>query len=157
MLIFVHDELEGSGELGFKRGDVDFAVALSGVAVADLEICTFGVDRDVEGGSGDHFLVVDIAGMHPRRGGVPLASGRGDAHAAEEGMEREIDAGSEVADHFCAVEGDDAGFAVGKVVGQEAAAGSERVAGPRDVDVDFFGCGSRGRRQARLLRWRRDR
>ena len=39
---------------------------------------------------------------------------------------------------FCAVERDDAGVAVGEVVGEEAAAGAEGVAGPGDVDVDFL-------------------
>ena len=53
-------------------------------------------------------------------------------------MERDFDAGCEVADHFCAVERDDAGFAVGEVVGEEAAAGSEGVACPGDVDVDLL-------------------
>jgi len=47
MLIFVDDELKGAGELGFEGGDVDFAVALSGVAVADFEVGTFGVDGDI--------------------------------------------------------------------------------------------------------------
>ena len=134
------DELEGAGELGFEGGDVDFAVALAGVAVACFEEGAFGVDGDVEGGAGDHLLVVDVAGVHPGWGGVVLAGGlgRGDAHAAEEGMERDVDAGGEVADHLFAVEGDDAGVAVGEVVGEEAAAGAEAVAGPGDVDVDFL-------------------
>ena len=98
---FVDDELEGSGELSFKGGDVDFAVALSGVAVADLKVGAFGVDGEIEGGAGDDLLVVHVAGVHPGWGGVVLAAGcGGDAHAAEEGMERDVDAGSEVADHL---------------------------------------------------------
>ena len=94
----------------------------------------------IEGGAGDHLLVVDVAGVHPGWGGVVLAGGfgRGDAHAAEEGMKGDVDAGGEVADHLFAVEGDDAGVAVGEVVGEEAAAGAEAVAGPGDVDVDFL-------------------
>jgi hypothetical protein len=136
---FVDDELKGAGELGFEGGDVDFAVALAGVAVADFEVGSFGVDGDEEGGAGDHLLVVDVAGVHPGWGGVVFATlGGGDAHAAEEGVEGDVDAGSEVADHLGAVERDDAGFAVGEVVGQEAAAGTEGVAGPGDVDVDFL-------------------
>ncbi len=133
-------ELEGAGELGFESGDVDFAVALAGVAVADFEESAFGVDGDVEGGAGDHLLIVDVAGVHPGWGGVVLAGGLGwgDAHAAEEGVEGDVDAGGEVADHLFAVEGDDAGAAVGEVVGEEAAASTEAVAGPRDVDVDFL-------------------
>jgi len=101
----VDDELKGAGELGFHGGDVDFAVALAGVAIANFEVGAFGVDRDEEGGAGDHLLVVDVASVHPGRGGVVLAGGlgRGDAHAAEEGMKRDIDAGGEKADHLFAV------------------------------------------------------
>jgi hypothetical protein len=53
-------------------------------------------------------------------------------------MKRNVDAGGEVADHLRAVERDDAGVTVGEVVGEEAAAGAEGVAGPSDVDVDFL-------------------
>ncbi len=126
--------------MGFEGGDVDFAVALAGVAVACFEESTFGVDGDVEGGAGDHLFVVDVAGVHPGWGGVVLAGGLGwgDAHAAEEGVEGDVDAGGEVADHVVAVERDDAGAAVGEVVGEEAAAGAEAVAGPGDVDGDLL-------------------
>ncbi len=37
-----------------------------------------------------------------------------------------------------AVERDDAGFAVGEIVGEEAAACAEGVAGPGDVNVDLL-------------------
>ena len=47
-------------------------------------------------------------------------------------------AGSEVADHPGAIQGYEAGVAVGEVVGEEAAAGAEGVAGPGDVDVDLL-------------------
>ncbi len=137
---FVDDELEGSGELGFEGGDVDFAVALACVAVADFKEGSGGVDGNVEGGAGDHLLVVDVASVHPGWGGVvaPGAFGWGDAHAAEEGVEWDGDTGGEVGGHAVAVEEDDFGAAVGEVVGEEAAAGAEAVAGPGDVDVDFF-------------------
>ncbi len=140
MLIFMDDELEGAGELGFERGDVDFAVALAGVAVSYFEVGALGVDGNVESGAGDHLFVVDVAGVHPGWGGVVFAGGfgRGDTHAAEEGVEGDVDAGGEVADHLFAVEWDDAGAAVGEVVGEEAATGAEAVAGPGDVDVDFL-------------------
>ena len=136
----VDDELEGAGELSFERGDVDFAVALIGVAVAYFKERAFGVDGIVDGGAGDELFIVHVATVHPGWGGVVLAGGFGwcDAHAAEEGMEGNVDAGSEVADHLFAVERDEAGVAVGEVVGQEAAAGAEGVAGPGDVDVDFL-------------------
>src|SRR5580692_13030184 len=53
-------------------------------------------------------------------------------------MERDVDAGCEVADHRGAVEGNDAGAAVGEVVGEEATASAKAVACPGDVDVDFL-------------------
>jgi len=140
MLIFMDDELEGSGELGLHGGDVDLSVALAGVAVAYLEEAAFGVDGDVEGGSSYHLFVVDVAGVHPGRCGVPLTGGlgRGDAHAAEEGMKRDVDAGAEVADHLVAIQRDEPGVAVGEVVREEAAACAEAVAGPGNVDVDLL-------------------
>ena len=67
---FMHDELEGSGELGFESGDVDLAVALVGVTVTGLKESAFGVDGIIDGGSGDELLVVHVATVHPGRGGV---------------------------------------------------------------------------------------
>jgi hypothetical protein len=136
---FMNDELEGSGELSFKRSDIDFPVALTGVAVAYFKVRAFGVDREIDGGTGDELLVVHIAAMHPGGSGVVLAAGRsGDTHAAEEGMKRNVDAASEVADHLGAIERDEAGMAVGEVVGEKTAAGAEGVARPGDVDVNLL-------------------
>ena len=134
----VEDELEGAGELGLHGGDVDLAVALAGVAVADFEVCAFGVDGDVEGGACGEFLVVHVAGIHPGWGGVGFAGGGGDAHGAEEGVQRDVDLGGEVTDHFFAVEADDFGPGVGEVVGEEATARAKGVAGPGDVDGDLL-------------------
>ena len=138
-VLLVDDELEGAGELGFHGGDVDLAVALAGVAVASFEERAFGMDGDEEGGAFDHLLVVHVAGVDIGRGGVELAHlrRRRDAHAAEEGVQRDGDAGREGGGHFLKVEGDDLGVAVGKVGSEEAVlAGS--VAGPGNVDVDFL-------------------
>ena len=95
-----------------------------------------GVEDD---GAGGEFLVVHVAAVHPGRRGVPLAGGLGrrNAHGAEEGVERDGDAGGEVGGHLLAVEGNDFGAAVGEVVGEEAAAGAEAVAGEVGGDVDF--------------------
>jgi hypothetical protein len=136
----VDDELEGSGELGFEGGDVDFAISLVGVAVSCFKESAFGVDGIEDGGAGDELFVVHVAAVHPGWGGVVLAGGLGrcDADAAEEGVERNVDAGGEVADHLFAIEGDEAGVTVGEVVGEEAAADAEAVAGPGNVDVDFL-------------------
>lgn len=135
----MHDELKGSGELSFERCDIDFAIALVGMAVARFKERTFGVDGIVNRRAGDQLFVVHIAAVHPGRGGVVTTCGfgRGDADAAKERMKGNFNAGGKVADHLFAVEGDDASFAVRKVVGQEATADSEGVARPRDVDVDF--------------------
>ena len=67
-----------------------------------------------------------------------LPDGGGDAHGAEEGVQRDLNAGGEVGEHLCAIERDDFGAGVGEVVGQEAAAGAKGVAGPGDVDGDFL-------------------
>ena len=48
-----------------------------------------------------------------------------------------VDAGGEVREHLGAVERDDFGAAVGEVVGEEAAAGAEAVAGEVGVELDF--------------------
>ena len=138
-IAFVDDELEGAGELGFEGRDVDFAVALTGVTVADFKVRAFGIDGEIDGSAGDELLVVHVAAVHPRRSGVVLASrSSGDPHAAEEWMKRNVDAGREVADHLCTVEWDDTGVAVREVVGEKTAAGAEGVAGPSDVDIDFL-------------------
>jgi hypothetical protein len=136
---FMHDELKGSGELGFEGCDVDFAVALVGVTVACFKERALSVDRIEDSSASDEFLVVHVAAVHPWWGGVVATGGFGwgDADAAEERVEGDLDAGSEAADHLFAVERDDPRFAVRKVVGQETAADAERVAGPWDVDVDL--------------------
>ncbi len=66
----------------------------------------------------------------------------GDAHAAEEGVERDVDAGGEAAQHAFPVEGNDAAVAGFEVFGEEAGAGTEAVVGPGDghgdlLDVEF--------------------
>ena len=49
---FVQNELEGAGEEGFEGGDVDFAVALSGVAVAGFKEAACCVDGVEDYGAG---------------------------------------------------------------------------------------------------------
>ena len=69
--------------------------------------------------------------------GVDLAAGRCNAHAAEERVQRDVDAWREVREHGFAVERDDAGAAVGELHGQEATAQAETVAG--EVGVELHG------------------
>jgi hypothetical protein len=85
--------LKGSGEKRLHGGDVDFAVALAGVAVADLKERSFGVDGKEERRAGNQLLVVHVAGVHPRRRAIDPAGrlGRSDAHAAEERMKRNLE------------------------------------------------------------------
>ena len=68
---------------------------------------------------------------------VDLAAGRRDPHAAEEGVQRQLDAWREVGDHFVAVERNDFKAAVGILHGQKAAAESEGIAGEVDIDIDL--------------------
>ncbi len=138
--VFADDEAEGTGERGFHGGDVDFAIALAGVAVADLEEGAFDVDGDVEGGAFDEVAVIHVAGVGAGGRAVELAGGgwRGDAHAAEEGVQGEGDVGGEAGDHVPAVEGDDAAVAILKILFEKAGGGAEAVVGPGDGEGDFF-------------------
>ena len=95
-----HEEAEGPGQRGLQGGDVHLAVTLAGVPVADLEERARDVDRDEQRGARDEFLVIEVAGVHARRGAVHPARGlrRGDAHAAEERAERDLDPLGEAGD-----------------------------------------------------------
>src|SRR4051812_11738547 len=79
-------EAEGAVERSLEGGDVYLSVALSGVSVTDFEERSFHVHGNVEGGARDQFLVVEIAGVNPRRRTVdaPIREGRRDAHAPKE-------------------------------------------------------------------------
>ena len=60
---------------------------------------------------------------------------RGDAYAPEEGVEGDIDAFGEVAEHFFCVEVDDAHLAIEDLVGEEAGL-TDGVIAVRDGEVD---------------------
>ena len=93
--VFAHDELERADQGSLHSGDVDFAVALAGVAVADLEERAGGVHGNVQRSAGDKVFVVEIAGVNPGRIAADAAGGfrRSDAHTAEKWGERDVDAG----------------------------------------------------------------
>src|SRR6202453_2716791 len=93
MLVLVNNEPECSREEGFESGDIDFTVALSGVAVANFKERALGVDGNVECSAGDQLLVIDVARVHPRWRTVDAAGGgwRRITHAAKEGGERNVD------------------------------------------------------------------
>src|SRR5579883_252594 len=138
--VLAHDELEGSRERGFHRGDVRLAIALSGVAVAGLEERAFHVYRNVEGGALDEVFVIQIAGVDAGRAAVDAAGDlrRRHPHAAEERMERDCDAGAEMGDHALAVERDDLAAASLEIPRrQHAAVRAEAVRGIRGVEPDL--------------------
>ena len=137
--VFTDEESERAGEGGFEGGDIDFAIALGCVAVADFEEGAGGVNGDEEGGSGDEAFVVEIAGVGAGRGAADPAGGfvGGNAHAAEERLKRDVDAIGEVGGHAVFVEGDDLGFLEGEVFGEEAEARGEAVVGVGEHEIDF--------------------
>ena len=73
MHVFMQDELEDTGERRFHGGDVHFAVAHAGVAVADFEERPARVHGNEQSGSGDEFLVIQIAGVNSRRSAMHFA------------------------------------------------------------------------------------
>src|SRR5215470_9355792 len=78
--------------------------------------------------------------MHPWRSAIDPA-GRGrrcNTHTAEERMQRNLDAGSELRDHSFAIKRDDLRSAVGILIRQKAASNAESVAGPGGIDIDFL-------------------
>src|SRR6516225_2122652 len=84
--VLADHELKLALQRGFQSSDVDFAVALSGVAVADREQRAAHVDGDEERRSLDQLLVVEVARVNAGR---PAADATGlwrwrHAHAAEE-------------------------------------------------------------------------
>ena len=68
--VLVQDELEDAGERGFHRGNVDFAVALARVPIADLEQRAGRLHWNEQRGSGDEFFVVQIARVSAGRTAV---------------------------------------------------------------------------------------
>ena len=77
-------------------------LALGGMAVADLEESAFYEYGIIEDCACHQLLVIEVAAMDPRWGAVP-ATGffwRGDAEAAEERMEGDIDAVGPMGDHL---------------------------------------------------------
>src|SRR5256712_2681638 len=140
MQVLMDDELERSDEGSFERSDVHFPVALAGMAVANFKERAAGVDRKEKRRARDQILVVEVAGVYPRRiaADTPRNFRRSNAHAAEEGMQRDLDALGEMRDHPRFIQRDDFHARVGKVVGEEAAAGAESVVGVGYGEADFL-------------------
>src|SRR5947209_17796953 len=80
---------------------------------------------------------VEIAGVNPGRRAVDFSGSRrrGDSHAAEERMQREVDAGAEMADHFFFIERDDFRLAFREEVDQKSGGAVEGV---RRAELDVL-------------------
>src|SRR5690348_7022018 len=109
------------------------------MAVTDLEQRSRRVNWDVERRAGNQLLVVEIASVYARRRAVHAAHAlrRRDAHAAEEGLERNLDAVGEMTDHPLPVEADDLRAPLRKILGQKSAAPAKRIASIWQHEVDL--------------------
>src|SRR5215207_491969 len=84
---------EGDVHGDLRAGAGDLAVALGGVAVAEVEEGPFDEDRQVDRHSLAEATVVHVAAVRARRGaGDGLPARRGDAEAAEHRIERDREA-----------------------------------------------------------------
>src|SRR5580700_6179144 len=90
-------------------------------------------------GSGYQFLVIEIAGVNPRRSAIHFARGwwRSDAHAAEERFERKLNARSEGPDFARSVQGNDLHPGTLEFIGQEAGASAKVVISVRNIHANF--------------------
>src|SRR5579859_5092420 len=87
-----------------------------------------------------HLLVVNVSGMDAGRRAADLSIGfrRSYSHAAEEGMQRNLDARSKPGDHSLAIEGNDLGARVSEILRQESGPKTEPVVGIGDREIDFL-------------------
>ena len=71
--VLAHGQLQAAAQRGLDRRLIDLAVALGGVAVADLEQGARDEDRDVEGAACDELAIVEVAGVTARRDAADAA------------------------------------------------------------------------------------
>src|SRR5437879_10817315 len=95
--VLAHDELKRADERSFERGDIHFAVTLAGVAVADFKQRAGRMNGNVQRRSCHEILVVQIAGLNPRRIATETSGSlrRRDTHNTKERIEWSIDDGKE--------------------------------------------------------------
>src|SRR5579872_5443556 len=138
MQVLAHNELKSAHERRFERRDIHLAIALSGMAVAHLEQSAACLDRNIERSSGDHLLVIEIAGMKPGWSAADAAGGFGRryTHASEKGTQRNLDAIGEARHHALAVQGDDFEPRIRKFIGQESGPGAKSVIGVWNGEPD---------------------
>ena len=125
-----HVEAQAGAHRALDRRHADLAVALRGVRVADREVRTGQVHRDVERRAGREVPRVDVAAALVRRerDERALAVGAG-AHGAAERHDRDLDAGHERR-RRAAAQVERAHEAVGELVGQQAELGQDRAPAP---------------------------
>src|SRR5205814_8779996 len=115
------------------RGDIQLAVTLTVVAVADFKERAGRMSGNVQRRSCHEILVVQIAGLNPRRIATETSGSfrRSDTHAAKKRMQWNFDAGSEARNHALFVERNNFHLRVRVVFGQKAAPGTDSVVGIR--------------------------
>ena len=133
VLILVNNETEGPGEKCFHSSDVDFTVALASVTIARFEEAAFGQHRIENAAAGDEFLVIHVAALHCWWPAADTSLTGRNAHAAEEWMQRDDDAGTEVGDHLFAVERNDLRFGIRKFTLKKAGSSTEVISGEGSV------------------------
>ncbi len=84
--VLAQDELEPAAQASLDGGNVDLALPLRTVAIADREQRTRGVDRHIERGAGAHILIVDVTGVDSGRTAADPPQGRrgSNPHRSEE-------------------------------------------------------------------------
>src|SRR5260370_30975300 len=100
MHIFMDRQLECADQRRFHRGDVYFAVALTGVAVPYLQQRSGSMHGKKKRRSGDEFFIVDISAMDPwrRAADPPSQFRRRHAYTSKKGSPRNIDSGAASSD-----------------------------------------------------------
>jgi hypothetical protein len=137
--VLAHDELEPAAQPGLDGREIDFALALGGMGVADREQRTGCIDRHEQRGAGRHVLVVDVAGVDAGRSRTDAAHGgcRSNAHGAEEGaVERDHHAGRDLGLPGSAVDFDEALEYTGELLRQCAGVRALAVVAIVDGKID---------------------
>ncbi len=133
---FAHRQLQAAAQRRLNARLIDFAVALRGMAVTNLEQCAADVNGNKQGRAGDQLLVVEIAGVGAWRIAADAADfrRRRNTHAAEEGPQRYDDVWKERRGHRLAIEANDRLAAAGLTVLADESAAAVVAVGDRQID-----------------------
>src|SRR5579871_4418709 len=136
MLILVNNKAESPGQKRLQRSDIDLSVALAGVPVPHLKQSSSSMNRNKKLCPRNKFLVVDVAGMHPRRSTVIPSGrfGRRNAHASEKRMQRNHYARREVRHHLLSIQRNDLAASIRKIIGQKSLPNRKSVARKRNIE-----------------------